>query len=132
MTAANAIAVNPQSCLVARMLANHADPNHANDFGATALHWAIDDAAKTRLLLDAGARANAEDRTGTRRSSSRPARWQFRRGGAASPFFFFCFVCFSPLSWVTKKKVIACSQLSIFSSQTFFFFLFCVYFVSYI
>jgi len=51
--------------LVGRMLAKHADPNHANDFGATALHWAIDDAAKTKLLLDAGARANTEDRTGT-------------------------------------------------------------------
>ena len=48
--------------LVGRMLAKHADPNHANDFGATALHWAIDDAAKTKLLLDAGARADAEDR----------------------------------------------------------------------
>ncbi|HEY6036142.1 MAG TPA: ankyrin repeat domain-containing protein, partial [Kofleriaceae bacterium] len=51
--------------LVGRMLANHADPNHANDAGATALHWAIDDAAKTRLLLAAGARPNAEDRAGT-------------------------------------------------------------------
>jgi ankyrin repeat protein len=51
--------------LVGRMLAKHADPNHANQLGTTALHWAIDDAAKTKLLLDAGARANAEDRSGT-------------------------------------------------------------------
>jgi ankyrin repeat protein len=50
--------------LVTRMLAAHADPKHANDAGVTALHWAIDDAAKTRALLDAGADPNAADAAG--------------------------------------------------------------------
>ena len=50
--------------LVVRMLAAHADPKHANEFGATALHWAIDDLTKTRALLEAGADPNAADASG--------------------------------------------------------------------
>jgi ankyrin repeat protein len=50
--------------LVTRMLAKHADPKHANDAGVTALHWAVDDLAKTRALVDAGADPNAADAAG--------------------------------------------------------------------
>jgi ankyrin repeat protein len=46
------------------MLDHGADPNVANDAGATALMWAISDEGKTALLLDYGADPNAvaEDR----------------------------------------------------------------------
>ncbi len=37
-----------------------ADPNAANDAGATALMWAVPDAAKTKLLLSHGANPNAK------------------------------------------------------------------------
>ena len=50
--------------LVSRMLARGGDAKHANEFGATALHWAIDDVDKTRALLAAGADPNAPDRLG--------------------------------------------------------------------
>jgi ankyrin repeat protein len=50
--------------LVKLALARHPDVNHSNEVGATALHFAIDDAAKTKLLLDAGANPNVEDRLG--------------------------------------------------------------------
>jgi ankyrin repeat protein len=41
------------------LLDNGADPNIANEAGATALMWAADDIEKTRLLLDRGADVNA-------------------------------------------------------------------------
>lgn len=41
------------------LLDRGADPNLANDAGATALMWAVDDADKTRLLLERGAKATA-------------------------------------------------------------------------
>jgi hypothetical protein len=52
------------AALVTRILAAGADPNAANGAGATALMWAVPDTDKMRLLLDAGADANArsEDR----------------------------------------------------------------------
>jgi ankyrin repeat protein len=50
--------------LVRRVLARGGDVKHANGNGATALHFAVDDAAKTKLLLDAGADPNASDRGG--------------------------------------------------------------------
>ena len=43
-----------------KLLLDHgANPNSRNTAGATALHWAVPDAAKVRLLLGAGADANA-------------------------------------------------------------------------
>ena len=50
--------------LLKRLLAAGADPNAANNAGATALMWAAPDAEKMQLLLDAGADVNArsEDR----------------------------------------------------------------------
>jgi len=41
------------------LIARGADPNDRNDAGATALLWAVDDPERTRLLLEAGADANA-------------------------------------------------------------------------
>jgi ankyrin repeat protein len=41
-----------------------ADPNAANDFGATPLMWCAGDAAKVRLLLSKGADPNARSRLG--------------------------------------------------------------------
>ncbi len=41
-----------------------ADPNAANDFGATPLMWCAGDAAKVRLLLAKGARADARSKLG--------------------------------------------------------------------
>ncbi|MBS1857315.1 MAG: ankyrin repeat domain-containing protein [Acidobacteria bacterium] len=41
-----------------------ADPNAANDFGATPLMWCAGDAAKVRLLLEHGANVNARSRLG--------------------------------------------------------------------
>ncbi len=52
------------AALVASMLAHGGDAKHANDAGATALHWAIDDVAKVRALLAAGADPNARDAAG--------------------------------------------------------------------
>ena len=45
--------------LLRAALAAGGNPKVANDSGATALMWAVDDANKVRLLLDAGADANA-------------------------------------------------------------------------
>src|SRR5262249_40577760 len=43
-----------------RLLLDHGvDPNIANEAGATALMWAVDDARITALLLDRGANVNA-------------------------------------------------------------------------
>ncbi len=50
--------------LVSLLLAHHADAKHADRNGATALHFAIDDRAKTEALLAAGANPNAADNTG--------------------------------------------------------------------
>jgi len=48
-----------------RMLLDHgADVNAANDFGATALMWAITDPEKVRLLLAKGADVNANSKMG--------------------------------------------------------------------
>ncbi len=52
------------AALVQLALAHHGEIGHANSVGATALHFAVDDAAKSKLLLDAGADPNAADRTG--------------------------------------------------------------------
>ncbi len=46
------------------LLDSGADPNGADDDGATALMWAIDDAEKTRLLLSRGANSNAQSEDG--------------------------------------------------------------------
>jgi ankyrin repeat protein len=45
--------------ILGAMLRAGGDPNIANDSGATALMWAVEDIAKVKLLLDAGADANA-------------------------------------------------------------------------
>jgi ankyrin repeat protein len=44
---------------IKQLLDRGADPNAANDAGATALMWALDDIEKARLLLDRGADPNA-------------------------------------------------------------------------
>lgn len=46
------------------LLERGADPNAANDAGATALMWAIPDVGKVRRLLDQGANPNARSRDG--------------------------------------------------------------------
>ena len=46
------------------LLAAGADPNAATSSGATALHWARGDAAKTRLLIEHGAAVNARSQIG--------------------------------------------------------------------
>ncbi|HEX6974823.1 MAG TPA: ankyrin repeat domain-containing protein, partial [Vicinamibacterales bacterium] len=50
--------------LVGALLERGADPNVANDAGATPLMWALADLAKTRLLLDRGADVNARSADG--------------------------------------------------------------------
>ena len=50
--------------LLERMLEAGGDPNARNDVGATALLWALDDAAKVRLLLDYGADVEAKSEFG--------------------------------------------------------------------
>jgi ankyrin repeat protein len=50
--------------LVRLAIAHHADVRHRNAAGDTALHMAVDDAAKVRALLDAGAAADAADARG--------------------------------------------------------------------
>jgi ankyrin repeat protein len=45
--------------MVRRLLASGANPNAANDAGATALMWAVTSVAVTRVLVDAGADINA-------------------------------------------------------------------------
>ena len=47
-----------------QLLSLRADPNARNDAGATALMWAVDDLAMTRLLLDSGADPNARSADG--------------------------------------------------------------------
>ena len=42
------------------LLERGADPNAANEAGATALHWAVPDLAKVRLLVAKGANVNAK------------------------------------------------------------------------
>ena len=54
------------AALVKRLLMAGADPNASNSAGATALMWAVPDAGKMQLLLDAGADVNA--RSDDRRS----------------------------------------------------------------
>lgn len=46
------------------LLDGGADPNVANDFGATPLMWCAGDAAKVRLLLSKGAKADARSQLG--------------------------------------------------------------------
>ncbi len=57
-------AITGDAELVSLLLAHHADAKHADRNGATALHFAIDDRAKTEALLAAGADPNATDNTG--------------------------------------------------------------------
>ncbi|MCU1314220.1 MAG: Planctomycete cytochrome, partial [Acidobacteriaceae bacterium] len=45
---------------LARLLKMGADPNRTNDANATALMWAAHDLSKVRLLVDQGAKVNAE------------------------------------------------------------------------
>ena len=52
------------AAMVRRFLQAGADPQPANDAGATALMWAAGDFEKTRLLLDAGANVNAHSDAG--------------------------------------------------------------------
>jgi ankyrin repeat protein/mono/diheme cytochrome c family protein len=47
------------AALVKELLDAGADPNVANDAGATPLMWAVDDLEKTRLLVDRGANVSA-------------------------------------------------------------------------
>ena len=53
------IALYGDARLLAAALAAGGDATRHNDAGATALHWAIDDPAKARLLLDHGAPVDA-------------------------------------------------------------------------
>ena len=52
-------AIYADSASLRLLLDKGADPNHANNAGATALMWAIPEEAKVRLLVDRGARVNA-------------------------------------------------------------------------
>lgn len=47
-----------------RLLERGADPNAANEAGATALMWSVHDPAKVKLLLDHGAAADARSKEG--------------------------------------------------------------------
>jgi ankyrin repeat protein/mono/diheme cytochrome c family protein len=58
-TALLAAALYGDATLVRQLLERGTDPNAANVAGATALMWAVPDVAKMRLLLEAGADANA-------------------------------------------------------------------------
>jgi ankyrin repeat protein len=58
-TAVMAAALYGDGALVRHLLDRGADPDAANVAGATALMWAVPDVEKMRLLLDAGADANA-------------------------------------------------------------------------
>ena len=79
--------------LLERMLKAGGDPNIGNDVGATALMWAVDDLAKTRLLLDRGAEPNARsnyDRTALslaagQAGSEAVVRLLLERGAAVVP-----------------------------------------------
>ena len=57
MASAEHRGVGPRSDAI--LLEHGADPKIANDEGATALMWAIDDVEKTRLLLEHDADPNA-------------------------------------------------------------------------
>jgi ankyrin repeat protein len=72
-----------------------ADPNIANDFAATPLMWCAGDAAKVRLLLSKGAKADARSKLGRtpllidpwrrrRKAGCRPGPSR-RRSAASSP-----------------------------------------------
>lgn len=52
-------ALYADASLVGELLDRGADPNAANEMGATALMWAIHDVEKTKLLLDRGAQTEA-------------------------------------------------------------------------
>ena len=65
-TALLAAALYGDATLVRELLGRGADPNATSVAGATALMWAVPDVEKMRLLLDAGADANA--RSDDRRS----------------------------------------------------------------
>jgi hypothetical protein len=52
-------AIHASPAMMKLLIDRGADPNSANPFGATALMWAAGDAAKVKLLLDAGAEVNA-------------------------------------------------------------------------
>ena len=54
-----AAALYGDAALVRELLDAGADPNVANDAGATALMWAVDDVEKTRLLVEHGANIHA-------------------------------------------------------------------------
>ena len=64
--------------VVGQLLAAGADPNAANDDGATPLHWAAANRESVKLLLDAGANPNARSADGHTPLSIGAAR----RGGA--------------------------------------------------
>jgi ankyrin repeat protein len=75
------------------LLDRGADPNIANDVGATALMWGVGDEAITRLLLERGANPNAASEQGQtplgiaagRFGSSRGVRLLLDSGAATSP-----------------------------------------------
>jgi mono/diheme cytochrome c family protein len=52
------VALHGDADMLRAALAAGGNPNHANDAGATALIWAVQDAEKVRLLLEAGANPN--------------------------------------------------------------------------
>ena len=59
-----AAALHGDAALVRALLDRGADPNIANDAGATPLMWALTDAQKTRLLVERGAAVRAQSMDG--------------------------------------------------------------------
>jgi len=85
--------LNSDAAAVRKLLDEGADPNAANDAGATALMWAAGDAGKVQLLLDRGARVNARSADGRTPlavaagvpGNARVVKLLLERGADASP-----------------------------------------------